>query len=66
MPQPIKIVQPRRTPNEVPWEAPFQYECSEGHRLEAEKAKTRCLAVVHGQPCPGVLTRVGRGSRTQP
>jgi hypothetical protein len=58
-----KIVQPRRTANEMPWEPPFQYECSNGHQLGGSHACCYCPVCEHGQPCDGTLTRVGPGSR---
>lgn len=48
---------------EQPWQPPYQYECSSGHRLGADRALTRCPACHHGQPCTGQLRRVGTGSR---
>lgn len=53
----------KRTANEVPWEPPYQYECSEGHSLRAEHECSVCPACVLGEPCTGTLLRVGPGSR---
>jgi len=59
----IKIKQPPVLPGDKRYEPAFQYECSEGHRLEAESAQTRCAAYHLGSPCSGDLRRVGTGSR---
>lgn len=41
----------------------FEYVCSEGHSLAANHRITLCPACVHGEPCQGTLTRVGKGSK---
>lgn len=53
----------KRTANEVPWDPAFQYECSNGHFLQADAACCACPACVLGEPCGGDLRRVGKGSQ---
>src|SRR5688572_11960521 len=42
----------------------FQYKCSKGHDIISEKEQTKCLVVSLGSPCKGILSRVGKGSKT--
>lgn len=53
----------KRTASEVPWVPPYQYECSNGHFLQADAPCCGCPACNHGELCDGELTRVGRGSK---
>jgi hypothetical protein len=45
-------------------ERKFFYHCDEGHEIASRTEIHECPAVVKGIPCPGRLTRFGRGSRT--
>lgn len=49
---------PKRTPNEQPWAAPHQYQCSSGHWVEADHELPRCPAAPLGEPCLGELRPV--------
>lgn len=42
----------------------YEYKCNHGHWVESKMSLTTCPARVHGNPCLGALTRIGRGSRT--
>lgn len=53
---------PAVPPNERPYQPPYQYQCSGGHDLGSDTAVRRCPLYVNGAPCPGILTRVGKGA----
>lgn len=57
-----KITQPAKTPGDVKYQSPYQYECTKGHRIEGPTAVAKCPAYHKGSPCPGTLKRVGVGS----
>lgn len=42
----------------------FEYQCSEGHTLGADKPITKCPVYWRGSPCKGELRRFGKGSRS--
>lgn len=42
----------------------YEYRCDQNHEMRSPRPITRCLAIVKGKPCPGKLTRFGKGSRT--
>lgn len=42
----------------------YEYKCEHNHWVESKMSLTTCPARVHGHPCLGALTRIGRGSRT--
>jgi hypothetical protein len=47
-----------------PYRPEFEYDCSAGHAIGSSSPVPACPAVVRGVPCPGVLRRVGKGSRS--
>lgn len=59
----MPITQKPRSRAEQPWEPSHQYECSNGHRIGADRECCTCPACIHGVPCDGTLTRFGTGSR---
>lgn len=56
---PVRIVQPKRTHAEVPWDPPYHYDCTRGHRLAADRECCACPVCDNGVPCDGTLRRVG-------
>jgi hypothetical protein len=60
----VKLRQPPTSRADVAWTPPYEYQCTAGHQLGADHPLPSCPAYDQGQPCPGQLTRVGRGSRS--
>lgn len=43
----------------------YIYLCDRNHEIVSDKPQTKCLAMIHGKPCPGKLKSVGAGSRSK-
>lgn len=41
----------------------YEYRCDRNHEIVSRRPLSKCIAVVKGSPCPGKLTRFGKGSR---
>jgi hypothetical protein len=62
---PKKFVAPRPTPNEVPYEPDFQYECDRCKVIVSPKKALKtleCIAYRKGIRCEGTLKRFGKGT----
>lgn len=57
------IAHPKRTRAEVPWTAPYRYECPAGHYVEAERPVERCPACHLGESCAAPLHPATRRRR---
>jgi hypothetical protein len=55
----ITIRQPKPLPGSVPWDPPYQYDCSRGHEIGSSKPVKACPIA----KCDGTLKRFGTGSQ---
>lgn len=54
----------RPTRGEVPWTPSHNYDCTNGHYIQADFPVSQCPTFSEGASCEGDLIRVGRGSRS--